>query len=61
MPAVCPAISGWIGARTAIPGRAARFWSVEAAVEDGYSFRGVNRVGVRFALDTACRLGVSSD
>jgi hypothetical protein len=41
--------------------RGARFWSVEAAVEDGYSFRGVNRVGARFTLDTASRLGVTSD
>jgi hypothetical protein len=41
--------------------RGARFWSVEAAVEDGYSFRDVNRVGVRFAFDTACRLGVTTN
>jgi hypothetical protein len=41
--------------------RGARFWSVEAAAEDGYSFHGVNRVGARFALDTALRFGVASN
>jgi hypothetical protein len=41
--------------------RGAKFWSVEAVAEDGYSFRGVNRVGARIALDTALRFGVSSN
>jgi hypothetical protein len=40
--------------------RGARGWSVRPAVEDGYDFHGVNRFGVRAAVDTASRFGLTT-
>ena len=41
--------------------RGARNWSVQADVEDGYDFRGVNRLGTRLVFDTTSRFGVATD
>src|SRR5207248_1072876 len=35
-------------------------WSFRAAVEDGDDFRGLNRLGGSFAVDTSCRLGAAT-
>jgi hypothetical protein len=41
--------------------RGLRTWSAHVGVEDGYDFRGVNRVGARVLFDTATRFGLASD
>ena len=41
--------------------RGGRNWSVRADVEDGYDFRGVNRLGTRLVFDTTSRFGIATD